>query len=597
MVSFLKPAHYSRQTLTVFWGVQLCNIVLILSHYLLSTSTFPLTVLVKLWLLTASLPIVFLKFSKTSLSIATTTILLLLYLTFIPIIHNLKFAYYVVLLIIIASEKNLLSTLNQIKPKKTHFYLLSIVIVINLGTNWVANFNYLDLLYRGWIHHDTVYFSSLSAMYKNYGVISYGIDGLLPTTYHSFLHKVYAGLSLISGIRIIDIFCLFHPIIVPTSIFLVVFTFFKSINNKFNSINFYNYLILFFIIYFFFPFRSVTITYDFFWSESMFLGTILELLSLIILFDLSKNNKIQYLMVFVLLTYLINLTKSNIAIIHLLHLIGITLINYRNKLLWIGVLIMIPIYYFTLISVSKVGMTQNPINFDFAYNILNYETLTPQLKINSHWFKISYYSFVFYFPIAVYYYLYLRKHSLKIDDFLFILISISTIISIGFNYFFSIGFNSFYFTGSAIFFSAIGITLLNDITINFQKPQILIAIVAYVFLDLFRMGNVDNCSNYLYNRLSQDRPNKLNKSLINELKNIKTNNKNVLTYSDSLLSKFNLNSKHSPFIISALSETVTIGHKPNWDFYLSTEYQRKYPVFLPKNYKIINLNDSTASEE
>ncbi len=589
MVSFLKPAQHSRETLTIFWGVQLCNIVLILSHYLLSTSTFPLTVLVKLWLLTASLPIVFLKFSKTSLSIATTTILLLLYLTFIPIIHNLKFAYYVVILAIIASEKNLLSTLNQIKPKKTHFYLLSIVIVINLGTNWVANFNYLDLLYRGWIHHDTVYFSSLSAMYKNYGVISYGIDGLLPTTYHSFLHKVYAGLSLISGIRVIDIFCLFHPIIVPTSIFLAIYTFIKSINDTFQSVNFYNYLILFFLVYFFFPFRSVTITFDFFWSESMFLGTILELLSLTILMDLLKTNKFKYLLVFIFLSSLINLTKSNIAIIHLFHLVGITLINYRNKLLWLGLLMLIPIYCFTLVSVSKIGMTQNPINFEFAYNIINFETLTPQLKINSRWCRISYYSIFFYLPIIIYYYLYYKKISFKIDNPLFVIISISSAISIGFNYFFSIGFNSFYFTGSAIFFSLIGIILLIEIKIDFQHPIILSSILLYTLLDLFRMGNIDNCANYLYNRISNDRATAINKNIINELKNIKPNNNNVLIYSNTIFSKSNLNHKITPFIVTALSETATIGHKPNWDFYLSSEYGKNYPVLLPKNHNKIPL--------
>ncbi len=589
MFSFLKPAQHSRQTLTIFWGVQLCNIILILSHYLLSTSTFPFEVLLKLWLLTASLPVIYLKFSKTNYSAATTTIVLLLFLILIPLLPDLKYTYYIFVLVIVALEKHLLSTLKKLKPHKTHFYLLSLVVIINLGTNWVANFNYLDLLYRGWIHHDTVYFSSLSAMYKNYGVISYGIDGLLPTTYHSFLHKVYAGLSLISGIRVIDIFCLFHPIVVPTSIFLAIYTFIKSVNDTFLSVNFYNYLILFFLVYFLFPFRSVTITFDFFWSESMFLGTILELMSLTILMDLLKSNKFKYLLVFIFLSLLINLTKSNIAIIHLFHLVGITLVNFRNRLLWLGLLILIPIYYFTLVSVSKVGMTQNPINFEFAHNILTFETLTPRLKINSHWFRIGYYSLFFYLPIIVYYYFHYKKNSFKLDNPLFVIISFSTIISIGFNYFLSIGFNTFYFTGSAVFFSLIGIILLIKIKIDFQNPIILLSIILYTMLDLFRMGNIDNCANYLYNRTSNDRVTKINKNLITELKNINPNNKNVLIYSDSILSKSNLNYKIRPFIITALSETTTVDHKPNWDFYLSTEYGNNYPVLLPKNYNKIPL--------
>ncbi|MFN5890010.1 MAG: hypothetical protein ACK448_06410, partial [Bacteroidota bacterium] len=147
----------------------------------------------------------------------------------------------------------------------------------------------------------------------------------------------------------------------------------------------------------------------------------------------------------------------------------------------------------------------------------------------------------------------------------------------------------FYFTGSAIFFSLIGIILLIEIKIDFQHPIILSSILLYTLLDLFRMGNIDNCANYLYNRISNDRATAINKNIINELKNIKPNNNNVLIYSNTIFSKSNLNHKITPFIVTALSETATIGHKPNWDFYLSSEYGKNYPVLLPKNHNKIPL--------
>ncbi|MFM1792366.1 MAG: hypothetical protein RLZZ252_720 [Bacteroidota bacterium] len=94
MVSFLKPAQHSRETHTIFWGVQLINTLLIFLHYSLCTSTFHFSIIFKLWLFTSTLPFIYIKFSENITRIGFITLTILIFLALAPLFYPLRFIYF-----------------------------------------------------------------------------------------------------------------------------------------------------------------------------------------------------------------------------------------------------------------------------------------------------------------------------------------------------------------------------------------------------------------------------------------------------------------------------------------------------------------------
>jgi len=58
----------------------------------------------------------------------------------------------------------------------------------------------------GGVHRDAPYHAGIAAMIKNYGVVSTGLHGLVETPYHIFSHALAAGLSLLSGRRVLEVY-------------------------------------------------------------------------------------------------------------------------------------------------------------------------------------------------------------------------------------------------------------------------------------------------------------------------------------------------------------------------------------------------------
>ncbi len=82
-----------------------------------------------------------------------------------------------------------------------------------------TSFDTLSRLAAGFVHQDTLYHASLAAMIKHYGVVSTGLHGLVETPYHAFSHALFAAISLISGISVIEVYgvasvVLFAPLLI-----------------------------------------------------------------------------------------------------------------------------------------------------------------------------------------------------------------------------------------------------------------------------------------------------------------------------------------------------------------------------------------------
>jgi len=84
-----------------------------------------------------------------------------------------------------------------------------------------TSFDMLNRLHAGQVHQDTLFHASIAAMIKNYGVVSTGLHGLVETPYHALSHTLFAGISLLSGVGVIEVYgvanwVFFAPILIFT---------------------------------------------------------------------------------------------------------------------------------------------------------------------------------------------------------------------------------------------------------------------------------------------------------------------------------------------------------------------------------------------
>jgi len=84
-----------------------------------------------------------------------------------------------------------------------------------------TSFDMLNRLHAGQVHQDTLFHASIAAMIKNYGLVSTGLHGLVETPYHALSHTLFAGISLLSGVGVIEVYgvanwVFFAPILIFT---------------------------------------------------------------------------------------------------------------------------------------------------------------------------------------------------------------------------------------------------------------------------------------------------------------------------------------------------------------------------------------------
>lgn len=80
-------------------------------------------------------------------------------------------------------------------------------------------FDIYQRIITGNISIDHYFHSAIASMIKTYGIASTGINGLMPIPYHTFSHSIFANLSLLSNIKVIEVYgiaatLLFSPLLV-----------------------------------------------------------------------------------------------------------------------------------------------------------------------------------------------------------------------------------------------------------------------------------------------------------------------------------------------------------------------------------------------
>lgn len=82
-----------------------------------------------------------------------------------------------------------------------------------------TSFDITSKVLAGSVHQDTLFHASIAAMIKNYGVVSTGLNGLVPISYHTLSHAFFAALSIVSHTSILDSYgvgtwTLFAPLLI-----------------------------------------------------------------------------------------------------------------------------------------------------------------------------------------------------------------------------------------------------------------------------------------------------------------------------------------------------------------------------------------------
>lgn len=100
--------------------------------------------------------------------------------------------------------------------------LLVIAVVLGVARAYTS-FDMLNRLHVGNVEQDTLFHASIAAMIKNYGVTSTGLHGLVETPYHVLSHVLFAGISLLSGAGVFEVYgvanwVFFAPILIFSAV-------------------------------------------------------------------------------------------------------------------------------------------------------------------------------------------------------------------------------------------------------------------------------------------------------------------------------------------------------------------------------------------
>lgn len=101
---------------------------------------------------------------------------------------------------------------------------LTVLLVLGCRTAYTS-FDMAARAAAGTLHQDTAFHASIAAMLKNYGVVSTGLNGLVETPYHYLSHALMAGISVLSGVSVIEVYgsanwIFFAPVLVLSLVVL-----------------------------------------------------------------------------------------------------------------------------------------------------------------------------------------------------------------------------------------------------------------------------------------------------------------------------------------------------------------------------------------
>jgi len=238
--------------------------------------------------------------------------MIIIIVSYIESYININLLNYFCLIGIIATIKTIIG-IKRIFYFRSDFLLLCIFIVFGMwATSIYCNDNYIHPLMKekiitgAWAHRDYMYFSSISGMFKTYGISGTGLDGLLPHSYHVLSYNLYGILSRLMNVSTMTFYSRIVPVLITPIFFLLfiwcVFEFKKYYYRLYNysevkiyRINFYLLLLCIFsfplsrLFLLPIPFYSMLETYQYIISPSYFIALLISFIFISIIISILNN--------------------------------------------------------------------------------------------------------------------------------------------------------------------------------------------------------------------------------------------------------------------------------------------------------------------
>lgn len=451
-------------------------------------------------------------------------------------------------------------------------------------------FDVYQRIITGNISIDHYFHSAIASMIKTYGIASTGINGLMPIPYHTFSHSIFANLSLLSNIKVIEVYGIASTLLFSP---LLVFCFAASCSTinegeekKINPIINWIFFCIILIIY---PllFSNIAAGWNQYFTSDSYLISLGPFLLAISLLCKSKLRELDLLSLFLLLIICSASKASSGLLLLILFFIRIAFFHTKTFRMPMLLCFMISAIGVVLTILSPLTKSTSNIGFELFHFI---KTYTPLLSLTSHsdW-KNIYWVIATTFFIALHFsatWIYMAlSFSVGSDEKVRIkiyLVTTATAIGIFVTLFLSIPGGSAYYVSNLSFFTAL-LFIATLISTNPIPSKIKMASLAFILIltIMNAYSAIIKRGDYLSNR-----PHHVNH--INTLFAVgETYPKNIILDASNLgpipLVFADKNFKCIPFIFPALSERAWVAVTELWSNCSYKDYGYSLFTFDSKN--------------
>jgi hypothetical protein len=424
---------------------------------------------------------------------------------------------------------------------------------------------------------DTLYHASISAMIKNHQTISTGLHGIIKTPYHSLSHSIFAGLSSISGMTIIETIEFSKWLLLVPLLIFSICSFCEKIYIQGESNK--KWLITV-VILVSFPLllSSWNFWNNYFNSDSYLLSLILLMIGIERLIK-KKLNGYDYIYIFLTLI-LMSFSKGSTGALYLI-LITVRLLmteisNKKRIIIFLNLILIILIFFIYYINSIK------NIKFDYFNFIIDYSTFKNYSYLAEKNYILNIIIFyVMHFLISIVSIIYIYKKN-TYNYYYKLIIIISYLIGCISVAFLNIPGGSVYYISNIAFFVAMPILiteLIQYLEIDKNKYYIILLIFSILLIKDQQEWNKNKV--YLLNLNT-------NRNFINTLIEIRNNTKtNTIIIANKNYIKENITIfkdwKCKPYIFTAVTERPWINVFYSWNDCNYLYYSFGFYGLSPKN--------------
>jgi hypothetical protein len=249
---------------------------------------------------------------------------------------------------------------------------LPLLTVAIFASGIYIDFQYEKHLNAGNLNMDSLFHAAIAAMYKNYGIPSLGLDGLVPVGYHTLSHKVMAGLATFSGLDVLAAYAHLTFVLGPLLLAFCLAGLAVQVNPRLSfSLALISVGMMMLIVPSLLIFREAALWDSYLASESYLLSLVMFVAALSALFRYREHPE-KYALMFaaMLLMVLSGMAKGSSGVLGFCALGFFGLTVFRTVRYWLALAVASALMYWLVIDAAKNAnafMSFTPTHFVTIY--------------------------------------------------------------------------------------------------------------------------------------------------------------------------------------------------------------------------------------